>query len=122
MAAATMWAFALDGTDHVVTLGPDNPLKGWPNAFTCDGHEYPIHIAFKRGRRFESPFSIGSHPAVLVMSKAARPPFWTRFKTALGGNVRGGTFASVEAVSALTPWQYELIVDGRSIDPAPVPE
>jgi hypothetical protein len=114
---ARRWTFALDGTDHVVAVRPNSWWKGWPSAFTCDGREYKIHIAFRLGRRFEFPCSVGSHPAVLVMSRAAPPPFWTRFKVALGAAWRGRSLAGREAVNALTPWQYELLVDGRSVEP-----
>jgi hypothetical protein len=114
---ARSWTFRLDGTDHVVAVKPNSWWKGWPSSFTCDGREYKIHIAFRPGRRFEFPCFVGSHPAVLVMSRAAGPPLWTRFKVALKGVLGGGILAAREAVSAAAPWKFELSVDGRSVGP-----
>ena len=75
MDATRQWTVSLEGGEHSVSVGPDNPMTGWPKTFSCNGREYPIKIAFKRGRRFEFPFPIGQHSGVLVMSKAARPPY-----------------------------------------------
>jgi hypothetical protein len=116
MAAARQWTVTLEDGEHVVSVGPDNPVTGWPKVFSCDGREYPIKIAFKRGRRFEFPFPIGMHSGVFVMSKAAPPPYFTAFKAALAARWRGGPSASIDAVQALRPWEFELLVDGRAID------
>jgi hypothetical protein len=120
MAAARQWTVTLEDGEHFVFVGPDNPTTGWPKAFSCDAREYPIKIAFKRGRRFEFPFPIGQHSGVLVMSKAQPPPYLTAFKAALASIWRGPS-ASVDAVQALRPWGFELLVDGQPVSSGPDP-
>lgn len=119
MAAARQWTVTLEDGEHFVSVGPDNAMTGWPKAFSCNGREYPIKIAFKRGRRFEFPFLIGQHSGVLVMSKAAPPPYLSAFKAALAARWRGGPSAMVDAVQALRPWGFELLVDGQPIGSGP---
>jgi hypothetical protein len=112
-------SFSIDGTDHLVAIEPENRWKGWPDAFSCDGVRYPIKIPLSlTAVRFEQPFEIDGHPATLVMSKVRRrDAWWPRFKAALWAQATGRVHRMVDAVSAVDPWTYEVLVDGQHVAP-----
>jgi hypothetical protein len=112
-------SFSVDGTDHLVVIEPENRLKGWPDAFSCDGVRYPIKIPVSlTAIRFEQPFEIGGHPATLVMSKARRrDAWWGRFKAALWMGLTGRNYRAAEAANAVDPWKYEVLVGGQRVAP-----
>ena len=99
----------MDGHDHLVKLQAPNWYRRWPDAFHADGRRYPIKLRLlSLARRFEFPFEIAGHPAVLIMSK---PPltqvWWPRFKAALRDPAAG--------MNAAGRWSYELLVDGDPV-------
>ncbi len=112
-------SFSIDGTHHRVVIEPENRLKGWPDAFLCDGVRYPIKIPLSlTAVRFEQPFEVGGRPATLVMSKARRrDAWWPRFKAALWMGLTGRIYRAAEAANAVDPWKYEVLVRGQPVEP-----
>ena len=112
-------SFSIDGTDHLVVIEAENRLKGWPDAFSCDGVRYPIKIPLSlTSVRFEQHFEIGGHPATLAMSKARRrDAWWPRFKAALWMGLTGRLHRAADAANAVDPWNYEVLVDGQPVAP-----
>jgi len=117
--ASRIWNVKIDGDDHVVEIEQDDPMKGWPDAFHVDGQRCPIKLPFwLTARRFEFPFEIAHHPAMLIMSRRPRSEtFWPRFKAAFLGRLRGGMGSAVQAANAVDPWSYEVLVDGKPAGP-----
>ena len=116
------WRFQIDGIDHVVEIEPNNPKTARPDGFHVDGQSFSIKIPVSFARRYEFPFQIAGHPAMLTMSAAPLSKvFWPRYKAFWSSLVRRRDLrdplqaAAQDAGAAFEMWSYEVAVDGRPV-------
>jgi hypothetical protein len=104
-------------TDHVLSIEADNPLKGWPDAFWCDGVRHRINVRPSlTALSFEQPFKVDGRAAVLVMSKMQRrEAYGPRFKATLRTLLTLRIWRLDDALRAVDPWRYELLINGQVV-------